>query len=66
MKEKKGRKKGEVKKRMKGKQERIDGYYVAYKPVTLPCISFMFIEIKFIHYHSCMMLAMEFMSICND
>ena len=24
-----------------------DGYYVAYKLITLPCISFMFIEMKF-------------------
>ena len=44
----------------------IDGYYVAYKPTTLPCILFMFIEIKFIHYHSCMMLATKFMSICTN
>ena len=43
-----------------------DGYYVAYMPITLPCISFMFIEIKFIHCHSCVMLAMKSMSICND
>ena len=26
-----------------------DGYYVAYKLIILPCISFMFIEIIFIH-----------------
>ena len=32
-----------------------DEYYVAYKPITLPCISFKFIEIKFIHYHTCVM-----------
>ena len=30
----------------------IDGYYVAYKPITLSCILFMFIEMKFIHCHS--------------
>ena len=24
-----------------------DGYYVAYKPITLPCILFMFIEMNF-------------------
>ena len=24
-----------------------NGYYMAYKPITLPYISFMFIEIKF-------------------
>ena len=43
-----------------------DGYYVAYKPITLLCILFMFIEIKFIHCHSCVMFAMKSMSICND
>ena len=45
---------------------RDDGYYVSYKPITLPCISFMFIEIKFIYYHSCVMFTMKSMSICND
>ena len=44
----------------------VDGYYVAYKPITLSCILFMFIEMKFIHYHSCVMFAMKSMSICND
>ena len=44
----------------------IDGYYVAYEPITLSCISFMFIEIKFIHCHSCVMFLMKSMSICND
>ena len=43
-----------------------DGYYVAYKPITLSCILFMFIEMKFIHCHSCVMFAMKYMSICND
>ena len=43
-----------------------DGYYVAYKPITLSCILFMFIEMKFIHYHSCVMFAMKSMSMCND
>ena len=43
-----------------------DGYYVAYKPITLPCILFMFVEIKFIHWHSCVMFAMKAMNICND
>ena len=43
-----------------------DGYYVAYKPITLSCILFMFIEIKFIHFHSCVMFAMKSMSMCND
>ena len=44
----------------------IDRYYVAYKPITLPCIFFMFIEMKFIHYHSCVMFAMKSMSMYND
>ena len=44
----------------------IDGYYVAYKPITLLCILFMFIEMKFIHCHSCVMFAMKSISICND
>ena len=44
----------------------IDGYYVAYKPITLSCILFMFIEIKFIHCHSCVMFAIKSMSMCND
>ena len=36
-----------------------DGYYVAYKPITLSCILFMFIEIKFIHCHSRAMFEMK-------
>ena len=43
-----------------------DGYYVAYKPVTLSSILFMFIEMIFIHCHSCMIFAMKSMSMCND
>ena len=43
-----------------------DRYYVAYKPITLSCILFMFIEMKFIHSHSCVMFAMKSMSMCND
>ena len=43
-----------------------DGYYVAYKPITLSCILFMFIEMKFIHCHSCVMFVMKSMSMCND
>ena len=42
------------------------GYYVAYKPITLSCILFMFIEMKFIHSHSFVMFAMKSMSMCND
>ena len=44
----------------------LDGYYVAYEPITLPCILLMFIEIKFIYWHSCMMFEMKSMSIYND
>ena len=44
----------------------VDGYYVAYKPITLSSILFMFIEMKFIHCHSCVMFAMKYMSMCND
>ena len=40
-------------------------YYVAYKRITLPYISFIFIKIKFIHCHSCVMFVMKFMSIFN-
>ena len=43
-----------------------DGYYVAYKPITLSSILFMFIEMKLIHCHSCVMFAMKSMSMCND
>ena len=43
-----------------------DGYYVTYKPIIISCILFMFIEMKFIYRHSCVMFAMKFMSICND
>ena len=51
---------------MRGKVAACDGYYVAYKPITLSYILFMFIEIKFIHFHSCVMFAMKSMSMCND
>ena len=47
-------------------QEVSDGYFVAYKPITFPCILLMFIEMKFIHCHSCVMFAMKSMSMCND
>ena len=46
--------------------EYIDGYYVAYKPITLSCILFMFIEMKFIHCHSSLMFVIKSMSMCND
>ena len=44
----------------------VDGYYVAYKPITLSCIFFMFIEMKFIHCHSGVMFSMKSISMCND
>ena len=46
--------------------QHIDGYYVAYKTITLSCILFIFIEMKFIHCHSCVMFVMKSMSMCND
>ena len=49
-----------------GQPVEVDGYYVAYKPITVSCISFMFIEIKFIHCHSYVMFIINSMSICND
>ena len=39
---------------------------MAYNPITLPCILFMFIEMKFIHLNLCAMFAMKAMSIYND
>ena len=32
-----------------------DGYLAAYKPITLPRIFFIFIEMKCIYYHYCVM-----------
>ena len=43
-----------------------NGYYVAYKQITLPCILFMLIEMKFIHCYSCVMFTMKSMSMCDD
>ena len=43
-----------------------DRYYVADKPITLPSILFVFIKMKFIYCHSCVMFVMKSMSICND
>ena len=34
--------------------------------ITLSCILFVFIEIKFIHCHSSVMFAMKSMSMCNN
>ena len=36
-----------------------DGYYVIYNLNILRCISLMFIEIKFLHCHSCVMCVMN-------
>ena len=47
-------------------EDEFDRYYVTYKTITLSCILFMFIEMKFIHFHSCVMFTMKFMSMCND
>ena len=52
--------------KIKEKVEQDDGYYVAYKAITLSCILFMVIKMKFIHCHSCVMFAMKSMSMCND
>ena len=49
-----------------GREGESDGYYVAYKPITLSSILFMFVEMKFIHCHSYVMFAMKSMSMCND
>ena len=43
-----------------------DEYYGAPKLITLPYILFIFIKIKFIHRHSCVMFVMKSMSIWND
>ena len=43
-----------------------DGYYIAFEPITLPYILFMFIQIKFIHCPSCVMFAIKSINICND
>ena len=47
-------------------QGKCDGYYVAYKPITLPCILFMFIEMKFIHFHSYVIFSMKSINIYTD
>ena len=39
---------------------------MAYEPIAHPCILFMFIEMKFIHCHYCVVFAMKSMSIYND
>ena len=39
----------------------INEYYVAYKPIILLCILFMFIDMKFIYYYLIMMFIMNSM-----
>ena len=39
---------------------------MAYKPITLLYISFIFSEMKFICCHSFVMFAIKSISICND
>ena len=46
--------------------DKVDGFYVSYKPITLQCISFMLIKMKFIHCHTCVMFLIKSMSIWND
>ena len=40
-----------------------DGYNMAYKPITLLYIFFIFIKMKFVHCHSCVMFVVKSMSI---
>ena len=40
-----------------------DGYYVAYKPITIPCVTFIIIEIKLIHCPCSVIFEIKFMSI---
>ena len=39
---------------------------MANNTITLSCILPMFIEMKFIHCHSCVMFTMKSLSMCND
>ena len=39
---------------------------MAYNRITIMCISFMLIEMDFIHWYSCVIFAMKSMSICKD
>ena len=43
-----------------------DGYYVANKLIILSFILFIFVEMKFINFHSCVMFAVKSMSMYND
>ena len=52
----------------------IVGYYVAYKPTVVPCILFILVKLKCIHYRSCddehnkifEMCVVKFMSMCKS
>ena len=45
---------------------RSNGLFIAAKLITLQCILFIFIEMKFIHFYLCVMCVMKSMSIYND
>ena len=56
-----------------GSKDTNDAYWAHVMDIMWPisqshvsCILFMFIEVKFIHCHSCVMFAMKSMSMCND
>ena len=51
---------------MKNHKRSYDGYYVAYKPITISCILFMFNKIEFIHCHYCVIFTVKYTSIYND
>ena len=44
----------------------VNGYYVAYKPITLSSILFIFFEMKSIYCHYCVICVMKSKSICSD
>ena len=46
--------------------DKIDGYYVTYKLITLSRVLIMFSEMIFIYCHSCVMFEIKSMSIRND
>ena len=40
------------------------GYYMAHKPIASPCILCMFVRMKFINYHSCVLFVMKSTRTC--
>ena len=42
------------------------GYYMTYRLIILSRILLIFIEMKFIHHHSCVIFIKKSKSICND